>query len=129
MDIDHFKKVNDTHGHPAGDYALSHLATLTRTIIRNEDIFARFGGEEFAIILKSTALEGAAILCERLRRLIEESQFKFEGNELTMTISIGYATLLDKNFKTHEDILKEADTMLYRSKEEGRNRVTGSPSK
>lgn len=126
MDLDMFKKVNDNFGHPAGDFALGHLATLTRTVIRNEDIFARFGGEEFAIILKSTELKGAGILCERLRRLIEESEFKFEEQILPITISIGFATLHDKNFKDFETLLQEADNMLYQSKNNGRNRVTSS---
>jgi two-component system, cell cycle response regulator len=126
MDIDHFKTVNDSFGHPAGDFALGHLATLTRTVIRNEDIFARYGGEEFAIILKSTEKKGAGILCERLRRLIEESEFKFEDNILPLTVSIGFATLNDKNFGDHEAILNEADRMLYQSKEGGRNLVSAS---
>ena len=126
MDLDMFKKVNDNFGHPAGDFALGHLATLTRTVIRNEDIFARFGGEEFAIILKSTELKGAGILCERLRRLIEESEFKFEEQILPITISIGFATLHDKNFKDFETLLQEADNMLYQSINNGRNRVTSS---
>lgn len=124
MDVDHFKLINDTYGHPAGDFVLTHIIELTRAVIRNEDILARIGGEEFTIILKGTTLEGALILAERLRKNIEENNFDFEGKTIHVTISMGLATLPNKDFKTHEAMLKMADDLLYRSKNSGRNRVS-----
>jgi len=125
-DIDHFKKANDTYGHPAGDYVLGRIATLTKSVIRNEDIFARYGGEEFAVVLKTTDSSGALMLAERLRRLIDESDFEFEGKKIHITVSIGIATLSDENFSDWEAMLKLADTLLYKSKNGGRNRVTSA---
>jgi diguanylate cyclase (GGDEF)-like protein len=124
LDIDHFKNINDTYGHPAGDYVLSHIAVLTKSVIRNEDILARYGGEKFTIILKTTDASGALMLAERLRRLIDESEFEFEGKKIHMTISIGVATLAGNNLSDWEAMLKLADNLLYKSKNAGRNRVT-----
>ena len=124
FDIDHFKKVNDTFGHPTGDHVLSRICTLAKTIIRNEDVLARIGGEEFVVILKATEAEGALTLAERLRNLIEGSAFEFEGKRFNVTISIGVATLHGQNFANWEAMLKLADTLLYKSKDAGRNRVS-----
>jgi two-component system cell cycle response regulator len=126
FDIDHFKQVNDTYGHPAGDFVLSRIAALTKTIIRNEDVLARYGGEEFVVILKATDAEGALTLAERLRRLIEESEFDFEEKKIRITISIGVASLVGQNFANWETMLKLADSLLYKSKNGGRNRVSAS---
>ncbi|HSA58197.1 MAG TPA: GGDEF domain-containing protein [bacterium] len=126
FDIDHFKNVNDTHGHPAGDFVLARIAALTKTIIRNEDVLARYGGEEFVVILKATDAEGAFTLAERLRRLIEESDFDFEEKKIRITISIGVASLVGQNFANWETMLKLADSLLYKSKNGGRNRVSAS---
>lgn len=128
FDIDHFKEINDTHGHPAGDFVLGHLSTLARSIIRNEDILARYGGEEFMIVLKTTDAAGALMLSERLRRLIEESRFEFEGKTIPVTISLGIATLSGKNLADWEAMVKLADALLYQSKNGGRNRVSVCPS-
>lgn len=124
FDIDHFKQVNDTYGHPAGDFVLKHLSTLTRSVLRGEDIYCRFGGEEFIILLKGAHEAGAAILAERLRRLVESGHFEFEGKTIKVTISIGVATLNGRNFTNHADMLKLVDAFLYQSKNGGRNRVT-----
>jgi diguanylate cyclase (GGDEF)-like protein len=124
FDIDHFKAINDTDGHPAGDYVLGHIAALAKSIVRNEDIFARYGGEEFAIILKTTDASGALMLAERLRRLIDECEFEFEGKKIHVTISLGIATLAGGNLANWEAMLKLADNLLYKSKNAGRNRVT-----
>lgn len=126
FDLDFFKKVNDTYGHPAGDFVLSRVSTLAKSIVRNEDILARYGGEEFAIILKATDAEGTLILAERLRRLIDEYDFEFEGQKLHVTISVGIASLVNQNFSTSDTMLKLADSLLYQSKNNGRNRVTFS---
>ncbi len=124
MDIDHFKLVNDEHGHPAGDFVLMRLGKLAHSIIRDEDIFARYGGEEFTLVLKDTGREGADILAERLRRLVEEHEFVFEGKVIPVTVSIGVANLLDDSYETAEDLISSADQCLYTSKNSGRNRVT-----
>lgn len=123
FDIDHFKKVNDTYGHPTGDYVLSRISGLAKTIIRSEDILARYGGEEFVVILKATDAEGALILAERLRKLIEETEFEFEDKKIAVTISVGVASLVGQNFANWETMLKLADTLLYKSKHGGRNQV------
>lgn len=124
FDIDHFKNINDTHGHPAGDFVLSHISTLAKSIIRSEDILARYGGEEFMVVLKATDAAGAIILSERLRRLVDESKFEFEGKKLHITISLGVVTLNGQNLGSCENMLKLVDTLLYKSKNSGRNRVS-----
>ncbi len=124
FDIDHFKKVNDTYGHPTGDYVLARICDLAKTIIRNEDILARYGGEEFALVLKATDAPGAMILAERLRQLVESSHFAFEGKDVKITLSAGVVTLTKENFENWEAMLKAADEHLYKSKNSGRNRVS-----
>ncbi|MBI1908733.1 MAG: GGDEF domain-containing protein [Deltaproteobacteria bacterium] len=124
FDIDFFKQINDTHGHRAGDFVLTHISTLTRSIIRQEDIYCRYGGEEFCVLLKGTEETGAAILAERLRRLIEECDFTFDDKIIRVTISIGVTTLKGQNFADSEAMMKLTDTLLYQSKNGGRNRVT-----
>jgi len=124
LDIDHFKQVNDNYGHPAGDFVLMRLAKLAHSIMRDEDIFARFGGEEFTIILKDTGREGAKVLADRLRELVEHHEFAFEQKQIPVTISLGVATLEKKNFPSKEKLIAKADECLYYSKQSGRNRVT-----
>lgn len=124
IDIDYFKAVNDTYGHPAGDYVLARVAEIAASIIRKEDILARFGGEEFAVILKGTDSGGAWTLAERFRKLVDEAVFEFDGKKIHATISIGVATLQGKNLVDYEQMIQRADTLLYRSKKEGRNLVS-----
>lgn len=124
IDIDRFKEVNDTYGHPAGDFVLMRLAKLSRSVIREEDLFARFGGEEFILLLKGTDAPGAKILAERLRRLVAEHDFMFDKKKIPITISIGLATYDKKNFKNEQALIKAADKCLYESKHQGRNLVT-----
>lgn len=123
IDIDHFKKVNDTYGHQAGDYVLRQLADVIGNLIRDEDIFARYGGEEFVILLRDTDEEKAFIFAMRIRRAIEKHEFKFQGIKIPITISIGLATLKDGNFKSPEEMFRVADEYLYKAKNNGRNRV------
>ncbi len=124
IDIDFFKKVNDTYGHMAGDYVLKGVAARIGEALRDEDILARYGGEEFTVILRGTASTGAVNLAERVRKLIEAHPFTFEQQSIPATISIGVATLKDGNWKSAEELLAHADACLYKSKEGGRNRVT-----
>lgn len=124
IDIDFFKKVNDTHGHMAGDYVLSGVAERVGKAVRDEDILARYGGEEFAVILRGIDAKGAAVLAERVRALVASEPFKFEAKLIPVTISIGVASLAGDNFKTTEELIAKADEKLYQSKSGGRNRVT-----
>jgi two-component system cell cycle response regulator len=122
FDIDHFKRVNDVHGHLAGDFVLKEIARIIQQRIRRDEIFARYGGEEFAIILPETPLEGAVSLAETLRQKVEENVFAFQADTIKVTISVGAAQLTD-NDKTANDLIKRADELLYQAKRGGRNRV------
>jgi|YelNatPaOPRAMG01_1025707.scaffolds.fasta_scaffold120178_2 diguanylate cyclase (GGDEF)-like protein len=123
FDIDHFKKVNDTYGHQAGDYVLRQVADLVSQLIRKEDLFARYGGEEFVILLRDTDEEKAFVLGMRIRRAVEKHEFKYQDIIIPITISIGLATLRDGNYKTPEEMFRAADEFLYKAKNNGRNRV------
>jgi diguanylate cyclase (GGDEF)-like protein len=122
FDIDHFKKINDVHGHLAGDFVLKELARIVQARIRRDEVFARYGGEEFAIVLPETPLEGARSLSEGIREKIESSKFVFQNEMIRVTISVGVA-LLDDNDKSSLDLIKRADERLYEAKRSGRNRV------
>ncbi len=124
FDIDHFKKVNDTHGHQAGDLVLSEISTLLTGALRAEDVFARYGGEEFAVICRGTDLTQATIVGERMRKAVEKHRFTFEGTHIPVTISVGIAGLPDPAVKDATDLVARADKALYQSKHGGRNRVT-----
>jgi diguanylate cyclase (GGDEF)-like protein len=121
-DIDRFKFINDEFGHAAGDIALCHFARILAVGRRAEDVLARVGGEEFAIVLPGTGLESALKIADGLCGLIEASPIKVEGNTLPMTASFGVATLSD-NDTCLTDVILRADRALYRSKRSGRNRV------
>lgn len=123
FDIDFFKKINDSYGHPGGDYVLKELGQLMQSkLVRSNDYFARFGGEEFVIILQSTSLKTAQEVAERIRQTVEAHNFNFEGKKIKVTISIGVST---RNSTDNWDKLyKRADRALYQSKLSGRNKVT-----
>ncbi len=123
FDVDHFKKVNDTHGHLAGDAVLKDLSQRIRPRIRREDLFARYGGEEFACVLPSTALPGGIVFAEHLRTLIEEKPCPFDGNQIPFTISLGVTTLHRETGIDPAALIKRADENLYAAKRGGRNRV------
>lgn len=124
FDVDRFKLVNDTHGHLAGDYVLKHLASVIRARIRREDVLARYGGEEFGIVLPEIDHYNAMQFAEKVRRLIEQADFRFEDVIIPVTVSVGVASLKGEV----EDVLefiKMADENLFAAKEAGRNRVIG----
>ncbi|MDX1701875.1 MAG: GGDEF domain-containing protein, partial [Melioribacteraceae bacterium] len=123
LDIDYFKKVNDTYGHQAGDYILCEIVNVISKIIRKEALFARYGGEEFIILLRDINEEKAYIFANRIKEAVEEYKFKFEGNVISLTISVGISTYKKGNFKDHEEMLRVADKYLYKAKNSGRNRV------
>jgi diguanylate cyclase (GGDEF)-like protein len=122
FDIDHFKKINDSYGHLAGDYVLKHLAQTVKTRIRREDCFARYGGEEFAIVLPEIDGLNAKPFAEKIRQLVEATEFKFENTSMPVTISMGVATL-DMDSTDPQALIKRADERLYEAKSSGRNCV------
>ncbi|UCH81500.1 MAG: sensor domain-containing diguanylate cyclase [Nitrospiraceae bacterium] len=122
FDLDHFKDVNDEHGHQCGDFILKSVCARISSIIRNIDIFARYGGEEFCCLLPETSKDGAIYVAERFREAIEEQDNHFDDLNIKVTISLGVANLKD-NISSPEMLLKMADDALYRAKNEGRNRV------
>jgi diguanylate cyclase (GGDEF)-like protein len=124
FDIDHFKKVNDTYGHQAGDHVLSELSTLLTAALRAEDVFARYGGEEFAVICRGSDLSQAQVVGERMRKAVETHRFVYEGTLIPITISLGVAGLPNPAVKDASELVNLADKALYRSKHGGRNRVT-----
>ncbi|WP_150909681.1 sensor domain-containing diguanylate cyclase [Marinobacter halotolerans] len=122
FDIDHFKPVNDTHGHLAGDEVIKYTADVVRKSLRQSDIPGRYGGEEFGIILPETDAEGAKTICERIRETIEKSTVKTTVADIQYTVSIGIAPLTDGP-ENYMQWLQQADQALYAGKAGGRNRV------
>ncbi len=122
-DLDFFKKMNDVNGHNAGDFILKESSQIAKSAIRKDDILARFGGEEFCIILPNTDAKTAYDLAERIRRKVEGHTFQFDGKQLKQTISMGVSQL-SSAFASPQDLLADADRKLYKSKHAGRNRVT-----
>ncbi len=122
FDIDHFKQCNDTFGHRAGDFVLRDMAEIVRDRARKVDVVARYGGEEFAVILPEIDLLGAATFAEKVRKMVEEHVFEFEGQTIPLAISIGVAEL-DTASANADDLIKRADAHLYKAKQGGRNRV------
>lgn len=122
LDIDHFKKINDTYGHQAGDFILRLVVEVIMKTIRVEDILCRYGGEEFVIIMRETNTDSATIAAERVRRNVEQARFNYEGKPIPVTVSLGIATYHDGKPGTAEELVKQADGYLYRAKEKGRNR-------
>lgn len=124
FDIDHFKRINDTYGHLAGDHVLKQLAHVIKGRIRREDILARYGGEEFSIVLPEIDRHNAVQFGEKVRRIVQETTFVFEGTVIPLTISVGVATL-EPGTGEPSTFIKLADEQLYRAKEAGRNCVMG----
>jgi len=122
IDADHFKAINDRHGHPAGDAVLSHLARTMRSVCRQVDVLARIGGEEFAIILPSVALDDALAIAERLRAEVERTPATYEQQPIAYSISIGVA-VMDDTLDGFDGLIKRADEALYAAKRRGRNQV------
>ena len=123
FDVDHFKRVNDTFGHPTGDEVLVEISKATRRLVRNEDVFARYGGEEFVLILRGIALDGARIVGERLRERIAELSIVTDKGPLKVTVSVGCASFASTPEATAESLVQVADKRLYAAKHAGRNRV------
>jgi len=124
VDLDHFKRINDTHGHLVGDEALREVAAMLRHAVRSVDVVARYGGEEFVVVLPETGEEGSIVFAERLRELIASHQFHVAGRPpLSLTVSIGVATFPAPRVESVEDLFARADAALYRAKADGRDTV------
>jgi len=123
LDIDHFKRVNDIYGHPQGDQVLISLAEILQADLRPYDIAARFGGEEFIVLLPETRLAQGFETAERLRKKVAAAKFSPPLENLAITISLGLASSPEMPIDSIHDLIKEADDALYRAKENGRNRV------
>jgi two-component system, cell cycle response regulator len=123
FDLDHFKAVNDTYGHPAGDEILAGVARAVSTLIRAEDVFARVGGEEFAVICRSTDSMQAQAVAERMRLTVANHEFVIEGKTIPMAISAGTASVPNPHLVDPQALVAAADQALYEAKRTGRNRV------
>lgn len=126
LDLDHFKRLNDRYGHVAGDHALKAVASLVKRNMRQEDIFARIGGEEFAMIMTGGDSEPPFSVLDRLRALIEAQVIEYEGESIRLTASIGYSSSSPEDGAL-STLLKRADDALYAAKRRGRNRVEYTP--
>jgi len=123
FDVDHFKRVNDTYGHPAGDAVLKSIASIGMELLRVEDVLARYGGEEFVVLLRGITLSGAARAGERIRAGIEREVTRVEDHAIRVTVSIGAASLACVGRPDSEALISLADRRLYLAKHAGRNRV------
>lgn len=123
LDIDKFKAVNDSMGHLCGDFLLRELAGVIRGLVRQEDLFARAGGEEFVVVLVETTKAGAIQVAERLREAVARHEFRFEATPINLTISIGVANTMGSELTSMNHLRQEADQKLYEAKRAGRNRV------
>lgn len=122
VDIDHFKRINDTHGHLIGDQALKAVASALKDSLRNVDMVFRFGGEEFMVLLSNTNREAASMVGERLRMAVLGIQYLVENRAIELSVSLGCSTLLPG--ESMESLLRRADNALYVSKRDGRNRLS-----
>jgi diguanylate cyclase (GGDEF)-like protein len=122
IDIDGFKRVNDTFGHLVGSRALAELGQVLRSIVRETDVIGRYGGDEFVIVLPETPLNGALVIAERVRRKIEDYEFVAQDQNVRLTVSLGVANL-PKHTLTAEGLIKKADAAMYRAKELSKNTI------
>jgi len=123
VDIDHFKKVNDTFGHTEGDQILCKISSLLKNSVRRKDTVARYGGEEFILILPEAGLEQSFVIAERIRQSVEKTLFEVERAQVNLTLSMGISNFPSHRVKSKEELIKMADQALYDAKRGGRNRV------
>ncbi len=122
LDIDYFKKINDTYGHHIGDIILKSITKTVTQCTRKSDMFFRYGGEEFVLLLQNTTQKGAEKLAERIRHTVEQTNYLCENHNITLTVSLGVSNLTDAHHNA-ETLFKQADAALYYAKEHGRNQV------
>ena len=125
LDVDFFKKINDKHGHLAGDMVLREICARIKTSIRSDEVFARVGGEEFIVLMPETSLKEAAAFAERIRRIVADAPVEVEGGKIPVTISVGLSHTDGESGVTAEELIDRADKKLYEAKNGGRNRVVG----
>lgn len=123
VDLDHFKAINDTHGHAAGDEVLRTVAATLKSQLRRSDLLGRIGGEEFSVFLPDTDLDGARQVAENLRRAVQACQLEVDGRQLSITASIGVA-VRTSGTQTLQALQQQADEAMYEAKKAGRNRVS-----
>ena len=123
MDLDHFKNVNDTYGHAAGDYVISEFGKIMKRIFRNTDYMGRMGGEEFSVLMVRASKEEAFNKAEQFRKYLEEHSIEFQNQKISLTVSIG-VTIACQGLCTIDEVLRQADKALYKSKARGRNCTT-----
>ena len=123
FDIDHFKSVNEEHGHLGGDFALRELSSCVRSVIRKEELFARYGGEEFVLVLPESSMEDAIGVGERVRAMVENHTFEFEEKSFHLTVSLGVAGTTGGEPLTPVELIRQADERLFNAKRQGRNKV------
>lgn len=125
FDVDHFKRVNDTYGHQTGDRVLQHIAATVKANLRGSDIFSRYGGEEFSVVLPESDADQARFTAEKLRRVIETTGIRHHKAEISVTISLGVASFrpIDSTIHSCRELIEQADNALYQAKKMGRNRV------
>ena len=126
MDIDHFKRINDAHGHQAGDHVLMQLATLVLSALAEDQLLARYGGEEFAIVARGMDRDEALALSERLRAAVEAQPFVYDGVRIPVTVSVGVGSVPGLGVASAGDLVSRADEAMYRAKRGGRNRVVAA---
>ena len=130
FDLDHFKQVNDTYGHPAGDQVLIEIAQRVHNALRAEDILARVGGEEFAILMRGTSKREAMLAAERIRESVSSTPVIHQGHPISVTLSLGVASLAQgTSTPSASSFLAQADALLYQAKEQGRNRTVGQTTR
>jgi len=123
LDLDHFKSVNDTYGHAAGDFVLKETVKVAQSVIRGNGFIGRFGGDEFVVVLWDTPLTNACIVAERIRSKIEKQSFTYEGKRIAVTVSLGVSSL-DDSIRTIDSFFKRADEAQYKAKKNGGNQVS-----
>jgi two-component system, cell cycle response regulator len=131
-DVDHFNRVNDEHGHPAGDEVLKTISYVLQGAVRKEDVLARLGGEEFVVLARETPLSGAKALAERVRRAVERARTRVDGKALAVTVSIGVTVSFGltkfEPGRTEQQLLTAAERAVHRAKQNGRNTVVAAPA-
>ncbi|MCK5345279.1 MAG: GGDEF domain-containing protein, partial [Candidatus Heimdallarchaeota archaeon] len=123
MDIDKFKEINDTYGHPIGDLVLRRVANLLRRNIRSADVLCRYGGDEFGLLLPETDMQGAYITAERIRHLTEKKDMGMPEHSIKVTLSCGISSLIEAEPMGMDELVTQADVALYKAKQAGRNAV------
>ena len=123
IDLDYFKKINDTYGHIAGDMTLSEIAGMLKKCVRQSDLCCRYGGEEFTVIMTNTDIKGAVKVSERFRKMVAHRLFQYNSSKFHCTVSVGIAAFNPELKQSSTELLEAADYALYKAKAQGRNRV------